>query len=387
MEIFTVDREEYTTSSELITGFDKVSWIERYNKPSEFTLVGNPHPLLEMLPLGSFITHARTGMVMEVETHVIEENEDGIPRLTISGRDVLTVIMENRFLDLRNPDEDAWVDLNALYSFPEHSYGTTRDIVWELNNPTKSWDQVRALIYRYLDWPNSGSDYLVANQLNLPNIVVGGLAGGTENKPRNRYYKNFTSLATVIYDILQTADIGIRVSRSSFGGGSPGLIDFTIHRGADLSTSVRFENLISARYLWSNVNNKNGFYGGIPGYAIRQMNETATGWDVRLTSFFDADFDISALDPDLIGDEQYYTYLRHKGESKMLKKSRGTIIEATAGKSSTHTYNGDYRMGDRVFVQGNYEIGTIMRLVEHAINMDGHVEENVQAFAPIYYGL
>lgn len=76
-----------------VEGIKTKMWIERSDKPGEFTFTAEVSSNLQSkLPLDSIISHVDTGEVMIVENHEIKSVEDGEDEITVSGRSFLSFL-------------------------------------------------------------------------------------------------------------------------------------------------------------------------------------------------------------------------------------------------------------------------------------------------------
>jgi len=96
MDYFTLDTNTYANGKP-INGIYNATWIERYLEAGEFNLtVDATMANMQLLALGTFISHTSSLQVMYIEEQSVDASIEGeIPRLTVSGR-TLEAFFENR---------------------------------------------------------------------------------------------------------------------------------------------------------------------------------------------------------------------------------------------------------------------------------------------------
>lgn len=249
---------------ELIEGYSSMIWTERFDVPGEFQL---KTPLvketLNLLPWDTLISHADTAEVMMVETHTIDEDEDGNDILTVTGRDLQS------FLGHR------WV---------EAPYQKRREMA-RVYTPTAA---VAVLLVNAFD--NASGNDLTRNDADypwttldkLPNISITDSVA--VDSAVRRWWLKEGHLSEQMLTAMLKGDLGIRCIRPS--GGSTGKVisvqvnpledrgtvtrtnvdgitslRFDIYQGLDrtsgqsANTKVRFstfkDDVVTAQYLFS----------------------------------------------------------------------------------------------------------------------------------------
>lgn len=397
MDFFTIDKLNYLASSNPIQGIKSVLWVERYNRPGEFKIKGDPLILMSQLPLGIFITHSKTFCVMEVEDHFIDETEDGPPQVVITGRDILACVMDNRVVSISEDDSDTW-DFDISIADDKFS-----GLPMTFSLSGNSWDQVKNLLDRYLGNNTSGVEEIP----NLDILIDSNISPtDLENDRYARDVANLKRLSNVVYKCLRRSDLGLKIIRPNFDLGTN--LTIYIHLGLDLSDTVVFDNLSKARYFWSDKKKKNGFLvGGIGhywdwattdhkypaldrAYTVRNYEYAGSGWDAKIVGLYDEDFNPSLFgmdyeDPVTYDHIDLYSYLNNCGRDLLKDHRSAKYIEAPVNKNSPYVYGIHYNIGDKVQVNGSYEVGSSMRLIEHALTVDGDKEDFVQIFSPAYH--
>jgi hypothetical protein len=75
----------------MVEGYTSMIWTERFTEAGDFSLVTPQIQEMKLLiPEGSLLTHRETEEIMQVETHNIEVDDDGIPNLVVEGRTLET---------------------------------------------------------------------------------------------------------------------------------------------------------------------------------------------------------------------------------------------------------------------------------------------------------
>lgn len=393
MDVFAVDWTNFKSLAP-IQGIEKITWVERYNQPGEFTIVGNPVPLLEQLPLDKFISHSGSEEVMVVEEHYIDESTDSDEqtKLVVKGTSLTDYIMKNRVVSY-NPllIEDPWgfedffnfSNRPAHYNGGETTYYIGDFLLILLQNSLKNATGTNENVFNL---------QLMYYELNTY-LGLNGYA--TDNIPY---------LSDAIYKLLLGYDIGLKASRPS-----PNrkyledyavehgfdLVDypyqsifFVLHDGSDLSDSVIFNfndgDIHKARYFWSNKNKKNAYYVANRNYAFRQFDgdyEDSGGWARKVLRVDFDDYEPDSSDTTSI----IWSALYNRGqEAYTLANSENLIIDAIGSKNSGPKYGFHYRVGDIVQVVGNYGVNQKMRVSEVALIQDGTEEVSIPVLKPVY---
>lgn len=387
MDIFSLD-DQYVADTD-VYGVEKAIWVERYNSPGEFEFTGDPLSLREDLPIGTLVSHSKTNQVMIVEAHSIDEYEDKTATVTIVGRSLDAVLMENRVVTFQDTDT-SWSTTIAGTESIEYASSDSQFILTE----GSTWSQVVSLINRHL----VNSDVAIEN---IPNFMcfVSPDLNALGDSPANRLIKTLSLVSDAVYPILQGVDVGIMIERpsperihvgppSSLFNPDTGL-GLVIHHGLDKTDAVIFDmsagDLKSARYVWSDKHLKTAHYGGLDGTIIRNLNAATevSGIGLREASVNISDY---IDNPDSsISDSAKASYIDTVGRLKRDSLKGSSIVEAVVSKTANPAYNIDYRIGDLVHVKANYGILADMRVVEHALTSDSTGEESIPTLAPPYF--
>ena len=397
MDVFHVNFIDFTSLGP-IEGIEKITWVERYNQPGEFIIIGDPVPLATNLPLGRFISHSGTDDVMVVETHFIDESEDSEypKKLQVKGTCITNYIMQNRVVHRRAPYDEE----ETFWSYSGYADFAVKAAYYETGPSTISVVNLLVQLLNNHLTEASGLNENIENLINMSYVDSDILFG-------NYVTDKLPYLNKAVYKILLESDIGLKAVRpgpdrayledpdfiASFYSGSwdpKEMIFFVVHGGNDLSDSVIFDinngDVHNARYLWTNKHDKNAVYSGNEEYVQRDFGEdlgTLGGWSRKV-----ARVDLQDYDPLEVG-EGYETLiliaLNERGrEAIRLAQSQGIIIDALGTTNSGPKYGIHYRLGDIVKVFGNYGINQNMRVSEVAFTQDKDKEFIIPTFKPVY---
>lgn len=359
MDVFSIDKSNYN-NGKIIKDIDSVLWVERYDSPGEFTIVGDPSPQFRQdLAIGTLISHPGTLDVMMVEDHLIEEKKDESPKVKITGRSALWVMMENR--TITQSFFGGWI--NDMYT-------GTREFDLPLDN---TWEQIRVLISRYLENSEAGA------KENLPNFrVINDISGENEDPKKARVISTPVLLSEEISKLLLAADLGIKLIRVPLIN-EKSRLELHIHKGINISKTIRFDwnygELEEANYLWSSKNYKNGAYIDTDTFLLRYLPFPGVGWETR----------VMPITPDDLEPDEFRTKrtVEKRATVDIEKNNNDVILSATVSKKSVYDYGIDYNIGDIVYVVGNYDVHQPMRIVEHAKASDENGDSAYPTLGPI----
>lgn len=385
----------------LIEGYTSMIWTERFQEPGDFELRTNMiDETLQTLPEMTFITHLETDVVMMVENHEINVDEDGSKELVVTGHS-LDAFLKHRHV--------------------QGAYGRRRRMPKYL----KPRGAAMALIWNAID---NGSPYDVTrpNRRAVPerdkitNVMV------TDSTPLEmidedkQWWLRPGPLYPQLQDILIRGDLGLRIIRpkslypvkvhfetneENFGGivrtplAETDTLRFDIYIGVDRSHTqddypvvafnVQQGDILNAQYLFAVQDFKTSCEvmsgaGGSDQY--RNSTEMLyTGWQRRVMSY-------DAGEPDLPDEpteppknatnaenNQYDADMAEwraevddiKAEFKAdaeaealraLKKTRRvSILSGDISSNTPHQYKQQYNLGDTVSLYG--ENGLTERMV------------------------
>lgn len=327
---------------EMIEGYTSVMWIERYRDPSEFKIEAPlSSGLVTLLPIGSFLTHLNTTYVMMVENHEIKQPMDKDPSVSISGR-CFTSFLENRILG---------------------DQALTNEITDYVVAADQTWDQAVLLINDHIIDPANINGRLIG-------VDVNNTASGTATSEERTLRPGDVHQA--VLDILKVDDLGLKSVRPT---PTDPLTYFTVYRGDDVSTDVRFSwmrgDLDNVEYFYSNKKYKNRAM--VMGRWVQAtINPTgALNYDQR-TMYVDASWI----------DERQPAYpsggalaliiaaMQITGDQALKAQTNVSITQADVSENTDLRYRSDYQIGDLVTVDGDFGSSAVMRVIEYAETED-----------------
>ena len=331
-------------SGELINEWKSLTWTERYRDSSEFTLVANlDSGLNTKLPIGSVISHVDSTELMIVENHEIAKDTNANSEITITGRSFET-FLENRI-----------VGSNQNWPNP-----TDPPVEYVLAS-NYTWLQVKSLIDAHIlaaSLPLNLSDA-------LSNVLVVNGVGGTGITEQRDLKRG--DLYSAVIELLSVDDLGLRNIRPSSSNSS---LIMEIHKGLNRTASVAFSysdgDIESANYLWSVKALKNCALVSGKWHEVF-VNTSAIGYDRRVMHVDASDLD-DKLDAVPIGGDltALSAKLTARGRQALAKKNAVAISNVKiAPNSQNYKYRIDYKVGDIVGVDGEYNSSTTMRVIEH----------------------
>jgi len=346
MDIFTLD--QYGTQGKLVNGFKNMIWTERYRAAGDFKLSAAYNPkLMELLPLGSYISHFDTREMMEVQDHEILKKRGKPPTLAITGRSFET------FLECR-------VAAPNTGGFRNRSGDTAN--VFNLGK-ANSWHQAAVLIERHL----TGSDVgIMWSGDTVPYFNVVETVPGNEDPKLGRIFERGNVYERVL-ELLGISDCGIKSRRP---GVDSSTIDLIIHKGVDRSEtaviSAKMDELDEVGYFFSNRKHRNWAFvcGKYTGRVVRPTADTGVN---RRWVYVDAS-DIEEETSD--DNETYIEQLIARGTQALATNKLVEITNPVISPTNTLLYGRDYDVGDTVGITGDFNVSTKMRVDEYTWSFD-----------------
>lgn len=390
MDIFSLSKTysstiPYYTSGNIINGIDSILWVERYADAGEFTIVGTPtKTFMEDLAIGTLLSHSDTLSVMMVENHSIDETKDGDIKIEITGRTIDAITMGNRVIA-----NNVLSSTDALQKYDDLGLGIGVNYATDsyYTNRPSSWGQIEQIVNRYLL-----ASYSSANDsFPFPNFYIRSIPSMRTNDPiLYRYPLSAPKLSTVyevVINLLNATKSGIRIERPN---SSHSTLDFVIHQGVDLSSTVQFNwaagDLENIRYLWTNKDYKNGVYVTSDSFGLRDVPAYTTGWDLNYVSVNVDDVSQYYTDPAALTATERSNLINifySAGKTELGKHKNGFFMDATVSKNTRFQYGKDYNIGDIVYVTGNYGAETKMKITEFAQTMDSSGESGIPTLSPL----
>lgn len=358
MDLVTMVRSDYAIQKlvELDWRTDSLIWTERFQELGDFELhTQNVDDVRALLPERSMCTLRDSNEVMWVDSHSISSNSDGIDELTVKGRSL------------------EWILMRRIWTNAPYGKKLTMAKKYSLRQAVEVWVYNAICNGTGNDKINTSASYPVGNQ--IPNTVItDSIPPSSDGANKARKVQN-----GYIYDQMRTfmssGKIGIRIIRpngtkarvvhvasdGTFSTDTVAEIDdlrFDFYAGRDISDRVVFSwkagHLDSPEYLMSSEQLMGAvFVDGDPRDHYYNdpdaVSGTNSGWN-RLDGYVDG-----GTKDDGVTADDFEESLEDIG-LKTLRQEGGHInsVDAQISPNINYTYNKDYRLGDRVMVQGRY---------------------------------
>lgn len=329
---------------EYISGWDKCTWVEKFQHPGEFKIEAPlSSGLMGFLPVGTFVSHINTMEVMMVENQHIKQPKDADPRITITGRS-FSAFMEHRII------HDFTVFGGSPNTVQEYALNTG-DTGQQLVNITRShlFSTVAANDDNSLEQADATTDDL----------------GVTSDA---RSFKVGTVWER-IYELMKVDNFGVKTERPSFG---QSLLRIWYYLGGDVSNKVRFSwiagDLDELEYFISNKDLKtHALVQGKWVQAFIGMPANPIDYDRRIMRVDASDLDqqLSAM-PSGGALTDIVNKMLIRGGEALLKQQGKTITQVDVSPNCQWRYRTDYNLGDLVGVDGDFGISANMQVIEFA---------------------
>lgn len=436
MELVTLNDD--LQPEKTITNFSSLVWTERYSKSGDFQLTTNDvSTAISLLPLESLVSLRNSNVPMVVEVYKIEKPRDAEPVLTITGRSFETVL--ERRASVRDPmgtSRSPWVskaskpsdaaylamrtvlgDFAAYYTPP--TVGATipatiptpvggaaagsptevlplvapavsvNDAIPEISLVTPAdfqipeWDTTivysigdivgygtaiyQALVSDDGNTPTSGGD---ANWAELyTGISFGwGSAEQYEIPPKNLY--------TAVAELLAQNHHGIKAVRPAPGENTIGI---EIYNGADLTEEVvfsaKFDRFDKSTYLLSASGSANVGYVYSSSSSQQVLKTTAPepaglARRVILTELTEVADDTAEV-------------RTSRGLADLYQNNATALYDGEVAEQIAAGYNIDYFLGDIIRLDGEYGLGSNVRVAEFIRTSDSSGTKAYPAFEAI----
>jgi Siphovirus ReqiPepy6 Gp37-like protein len=342
-----------------------VMWIEKYRDAGEFTITADADTdVRDDLPIGTYISHMNTDVIMVVENHEISEDsvKGKAPEVKITGRSLETIL------------EQRIVGSNKTLPFSGEilDYALPADY---------TWNQAIKLIQDHCI-----SGHVVRPEDVIPNMQV--VSTVNMNSVReDRAAKPGTVYANLV-SLLQVDNLGIKVSRpgpwSPAGASSTDYV-FLIHAGVDKSKEVVFSynsgEITTADYLWSNKALKNAaFVSGKWVQVFVTSGETLQDRRTMLVDGSDIDKGYTAAP---IGGflDACVAAMTQLGKEAIAAQNNIALSKAEVRRDVTKAvYRKDFGIGDLVTVEGDYDEARVMRVSEYVEIEDSNGDSGYPTF-------
>ncbi len=376
MDLATISKKDYTLQQlvELDWKTDSLIWTERYQPVGDFELhTQNVDGVKKLMPERSMCSLLDTNEVMWVDSHEVDANDDGVDELVVKGRTLDWFLMRRIWA---NAPYGKKLSMAKKYSTRQ----AVEAFVWNAICNGTGNDRI-----------NTDKSYPAANQ--LPNVIVtDSIPPASDGPNKARKVQN-----GYVYDqmmiFLASGKYGVRIIRPNGTKGRKVHIDsdgtfnvdsvsgiddlrFDFYKGRDISDNVVFSwkagHLDNPTYLQSSEQIMTGaFVDGDPRdhYYVDadKVIGPNSGWN-RLDGYVDggsAD-DLTRHDGESDSDfndrrEAHADNFEESLEDQGLKTvthdgAHIGSIDAQISPLINLQYGKDYKLGDRVLVQGRYGI-------------------------------
>lgn len=345
MELFKLDSSYNPGGSvSLNKDGDTFVWSERYREAGDFMIVREDDiTIMDLLPLGTLISHTDTLEVMIVESHEIEKDSKKKIKTTIKGRTFET------FAEQRPTLGTEYALYNALNeSIVETLTGTPASVA------------VTLLSGRLVPGVATSDDA-------VPNLAVTSSMRVADTS-MTRIIERGDIYARVL-ELLNISDAGIKVVRPN---GAQTTMNIVIHDGLDKTSTVTFtaglEDLENGKYLWSLKNYRNyaqvDAHDYVRRYRHRDLGADATGLSRRILYVEASDIE-GDFTPGTSSDA-----ISARGQSALDEHKTVSLTQAKISESAKPKFKIDYGIGDLVTVFGEFAAAERMRVTEHILTMD-----------------
>jgi len=374
MDLVTVNRKDFSIGKmvELDWKTDTLIWTERFQPVGGIEIhTQNVTGVKKLLPERSMCTLRDSNEVMWVDSHEVDENDDGVDELVIKGRTLDWILMRR-----------IWT--NAPYG-KKHAMAkkySTRQAV-----ETWVWNAI---------CNGSGNDRIITDKSYpaanlLPNVIVTDSIPPSGDGPNLERKVQNGDVYSQMQTFLQSGKYGIRIIRPNGTKGRKVHIDadgtfntdtvaniddlrFDFYNGRDISARVVFSwkagHLDEPTYLQSSENLMTGaFVDGDPRDHYYTDPDavpgTNSGWN-RLDGYVDGgskeeltrnegESDASFNARKAASANDFEESLEDQG-LKAVRKDGAHInsVDAQISPLINFKYGTDYKLGDRVMVQGRY---------------------------------
>lgn len=370
---------------DLIEGYDSMIWTERYRDPGEFEMkTYHVNDFLSNLPLGSMISHLDTDETAMVETHSIENDQQGVPMLTLTGR-TLDFFTENR--DVWGPYQkkfkmaQAYTPMQAVAVLLWNGFDNSSGV--DVTHSATGWTQWQ---YEFLN------NVAITNSLH---------AGGTGTQASvRRWLDAGVQLDAMVLKFLEAGALGIRTQRptgqsskvlsvgttsATYGNISSTSrvvteLAYDIYDGLDRTSgqttrtpvifSVTRGDVLNPKYLFS-----------IKDYKTYVTIDSSTsdnaigGWRNSTQSSYGS-FDRRVLWVDggspAAGETvaDFQADLPGIGSDALAQHRRLRQFDGDISPNAPYAYKKDYWLGDLVTMLGQYNLTQDMQVTEHVRTED-----------------
>jgi ReqiPepy6 Gp37-like protein len=374
MDLIQINRSDYSPGKlvELDWSTDSLIWSERFQQLGDFELhTQNVDGVKALLPERSMCSLRDSDEVMWVDSHNIETDDEGVDMLTVKGRSLEWILMRRVW---KNAPYGKKIKMAKKYSVRQ----AVEVWVWNAICNDTGNDRIK-----------TSADYPAANH--LPNVVVTDSVPPSSDGPNLARKVNNGDVYSQMQTFLSSGKLGIRIIRPKGAKGRVVHIDgdgtfntdsvsdisdlrFDFYKGRDISDRIVFSwkagHLDNPTYFFSSENLMTGaFVDGDPREHYYTDPDvvagTNAGWN-RLDGYVDGgsnedlerhagESDADFADRKDADNDDFEESLEDIGLRTV--RHDGAHIVAVDGAISPNInlkYGKDYKLGDRVLMQGRY---------------------------------
>lgn len=347
--------------SQLVENWNSLIWTERHSKNGDFQLTSyNIADCLTVLPIQDpmdpplLVAIDSSEVPMVVETHKLDKDKNGAPKIVVSGRSFDTVL--DRRLAIKIVSDD-----------PGYSPYRTE---WSIEANTAAHAAYQAAYSIITDGMNYPEDI-------IPEILLVNSVSATAD-PDQPFIVDVKELYAWMVETLALGKYGIRAELA------PDLtnkIRIIIYAGVDrrvgedaIVFDVALDQIDDASYLFSQVGHKNSMIlgtdvneGADPWLTLGYAPTTPwpTGLQLR-TGFQDLSSEIE-LDTD---SSETQALLTNKGDILLSNLQTIALFAGGVAESVSEGYGNSYFLGDIVRLQGEYTLTQDARVAEFVRTQD-----------------
>lgn len=378
MDVFRLDPNTYVPT-DMVENYSSAIWTERYSELGEFEIRSpNIDTMAGLLPLEALLSHRETQEVMIVDTHSIEEDEDGTAELVIRGTS-FEAVLQDRVIEgthkqvYRTPYDYTPCQATSMLAFNvlcnPHGQDLTKSTSYGMA-PANNLPNFGVGTYDYYSqglrdwWLEPGDVYeTIKDWMVRANLGVRGA------RPSTSFVVDPLGFTPLVYDAaaLPSVDPATDKMRLIFWTG----IDRSVGNPQGL-TPVRFQyrenHLENPKYLFSSKGLKTACtvtssIGSVTAYSDDYVAPYLTGRQRRFMM-------IDGGDPGDMEQTAFIGSMVQKGEIELAKHRRTQLFDAQITPITNYKYGWHYDLGDLVMMEGQYGFSQKMQVIEHTRTED-----------------
>ena len=325
MEWFTLD--DSLRRARVIEGFESFIWTERYGDVGDFEILINSEQGTRSL----FQPGVRIGMngsyrTMTIETVSDETAEDGVKKLTVTGRSMEAIL----------DDRVAYSKVDDLTAVPKWTLtGKPADIARTIFNTV--------CVTHALD-ANDGLPFYTSGRLLPVGSIPEPADSVTLDFDPDTVYNDLVSICT-------TWPIGFRMVRD----GDTGHVYFEVYTGDDRTTTQSVRNAVLFSPTMESIS-KTAVVKSVASqksvaYVFGKLDAVkvyATGYDATVSGAARRVLMVNAQDIDMPVGAAYTTALQQRGLTELGKYTAIYAFDGEIPQNQPYVYGVDYNLGDLV---------------------------------------